>query len=407
MTPTGPGGRLGPEVFDLPVPEIRMGYRSAVYFNRTKLVVERERPGTVATMQVFQKGTSVLCGIDEALAVLRVGAGGWADRDRAAAVFDSWLAARLDARAARLTDADGAARARLRHFEWERALDGLWRAGWAALEVAALRDGDRIEPWETVMTISGPLHLFVHLESVYLGVLARRTKVATNVADVVAAAKGKPLLFFADRFDHFATQGGDGWAAHVGGARGVCTDAMAAWWGDHGLGTMPHALIAAYRGDTPAALAAFARHVPGVDLVALVDFNNDCVADALDCARARPDLWGVRLDTSETMVDRSITPEVMGDFPPAGVNVPLVRLVRAALDGEGFGHVKIIVSGGFDPARIAAFEEAGAPVDAYAVGSSLLRGSREFTADVVEVDGRPLAKAGRHRRPNPRLEVVP
>lgn len=406
MSPAGAAGRLGPEVFELPVPEIRIGYRSAVYFNRTKLILERERPDTVATMQVFQKGRSVLCGIDEALAVLRVGAGCWAERDRAAEVFESWQASRSDARAARLHDRWAAGDARARQLEHESALDELWRPGFDQLEVRALHDGDRIAPWETVMTITGPLHLFAHLESVYLGVLARRTRVATNVADVVAAANGKPLLFFADRFDHFATQGGDGWAAHVGGARGVCTDAMAAWWGDHGLGTMPHALIAAFGGDTAAALAAFSRHVPGVDLVALVDFNNDCVGDALACARACPELWGVRLDTSETMVDRAITPEVMGDFPPAGVNVPLVRFVRAALDAEGFGHVRILVSGGFDPARIAAFEAAEAPVDAYAVGSSLLRGNRDFTADVVEVEGRPLAKAGRHLRPNPRLERV-
>lgn len=406
MSQPGGSGRLGPEVFGLPVPEIRIGYRSAVYFNRTKSILEAERPGTVATMQVFQRGKSVLCGIDEALAILRIGAGSWSDPGRAGEVFESWLAARLDARALRLSDGSAAARARMRQYEWEAALDDLWRPGFDDLEVRALHEGDRVEPWETVMTVTGPLHLFAHLESVYLGVLARRTRVATNVAEVVAAAGGKPLLFFADRFDHFATQGGDGWAAHVGGARGVCTDAMAAWWGDHGLGTMPHALIAAYGGDTAAALAAFARHVPGVDLVALTDFNNDCVADSLACARACEGLWGVRLDTSDTMVDRSITAGVMGDFPPAGVNIPLVRMVRAALDTEGFGHVKIIVSGGFDPARITAFEAAGAPVDAYAVGSWLLRGSRDFTADVVEVDGRPMAKVGRRLRPNPRLERV-
>jgi len=242
---------------------------------------------------------------------------------------------------------------------------------------------------------------------VYLGVLARRTKVATNVARVVDAANGKPLLFFADRFDHFATQGGDGYAAHVAGAHGVATDAMAAWWGERGLGTMPHGLIAAFGGDTVAATEAFGRHVPEADLVALVDFNNDCVGDSVACARRFGDrLWGVRLDTAETMVDRSITPELMGEFHPTGVNVPLVRLVRGALDAEGYGHVRIIVSGGFDEHRIAEFERAGAPVDAYAVGSALLRGRADFTADVVAIDGRPAAKAGRRLRPNPRLEPV-
>lgn len=402
--------RLGAEVFDLPVPELRTGYRSAVYFSRAKEILEAERADVVATVQVFQKGRSVLCGMDEALAILAVAAGSWTDPPEAERVFDAYLAARREARMLRLRDPEAATAARLRQLEVERRLEGLWRPGFDRLDVEALYDGDRVGPWETVLTITGPLHLFAHLESVYLGVLARRTKVATNVAEVVAATggpAGKPLLFFADRFDHFATQGGDGYAAHIAGARGVCTDAMAAWWGDRGLGTMPHALIAAYGGDTVAAVEGFARHVPGVDLVALVDFNNDCVADSLACARAfGNELWGVRLDTSEAMVDRSITTEIMGDFPPAGVNVPLVRMVRDALDRQGFGHVRIIVSGGFDAARIAAFEAAGAPVDAYAVGSALLRGTRDFTADVIAVDGRPVAKAGRRLRPNPRLTPV-
>ena len=371
--PGHPPGRLGPEVFDLPVPEIRIGYRSAVYFGRARRILELERPDTVATVQIFQKGDSVLCGMDEALAILRLAAGSWADPERAA----------------------------------ERQLDGLWEPGFDRLEVSALADGDRVEPWETVAHVTGPLHLFAHLESVYLGVLARRTKVATNVAEVVAAAQGKPLLFFADRFDHFATQGGDGYAAYIAGARGVATDAMAAWWGEKGLGTMPHALIAAFAGDTVAATAAFARHVPDVELIALTDFNNDCVTDTLACARAFGErLWGVRLDTSDAMVDRSITPDKMGDFDPTGVNVPLVRMVRDALDREGFTSVRIIVSGGFHAARIASFEAQGAPVDAYAVGSALLGGRRDFTADVVAVDGRPMAKAGRRLRANPRLRRV-
>ncbi|MGI9034259.1 MAG: quinolinate phosphoribosyl transferase [Acidimicrobiales bacterium] len=399
--------RLGAGVFDLPVPEIRFGYRSAVYFSRAKAILEQERPDTVVTMQVFQRDSSVLCGIDEALAVLRVGAGSWVDPARAAEVFDAYLAARLDARSLRLGDTEASAGARARQFELETELDRLWVPGFDRLDVTALHDGDAVEPWETVLAIAGPLHLFAHLESVYLGVLARRTRIATNVAKVVDAAGHKPLLFFADRFDHFATQGGDGYAARIAGARGVATDAMAAWWGEKGLGTIPHALIAAYGGDTVAATAGFARHVPEADLIALTDFNNDCVTDSVACARALGDrLWGVRLDTSATMVDRAITPEIMGDFDPTGVNVTLVRLVRQALDAEGFGHVRIIVSGGFTAERIAAFDAEHAPVDAYAVGSSLLRGSCDFTADVVAVDGRDIAKAGRHFRANMRLEPV-
>jgi nicotinate phosphoribosyltransferase len=83
-----------------------------------------------------------------------------------------------------------------------------------------------------------------------------------------------------------------------------------------------------------------------------------------------------------------------------------VRAVREALDAEGFTHVRIVVSGGFDDERIAAFEAAAVPADAYGVGSRLLRGNTDYTADVVLVDGRPCAKKGREYRPNARLAPV-
>ena len=80
--------------------------------------------------------------------------------------------------------------------------------------------------------------------------------------------------------------------------------------------------------------------------------------------------------------------------------------MRDALDDDGFEHVRIVVSGGFDAERIREFERRGVPVDSYGVGSSLIRGENDFTADVVLADGRPVAKAGRRYRPNPRLELV-
>jgi nicotinate phosphoribosyltransferase len=143
-----------------------------------------------------------------------------------------------------------------------------------------------------------------------------------------------------------------------------------------------------------------------VPLVALVDFTNDSVTTALACARAFGDrLWGVRLDTSSTMVDRSLWGE-MGDFVPTGVNPRLVWKVREALDAAGFQHIRVIVSGGFTAERIAAFEAAGVPVDSYAVGSSLLKGDCDYTADVVLREGEPCAKSGRRYRESQRLEEV-
>jgi nicotinate phosphoribosyltransferase len=360
--------RLDPEVFALPVERIRRGYYSDAYFNATKHVLESQHLHPRAVMQVFQKHPrAILGGMDEALAVLRRCAGAFAAPPGA----------------------------------------GEWRPGWDELTVMALYDGDEISPWETVLTIEGDYSLFAHLETVYLGVLSRRTLISTNVRRVVAAAAGKPILFFPARFDHYRVQTGDGYAAHVAGAIGVSTDAQASWWGGKGIGTVPHGLIAACGGDTVEATRRYAdEFYPEINVTALVDFDNDCVQTSLACARALGErLWGVRLDTSENMVDRALW-QAMGAFHPNGVAPELVCEVRRALDAEGFQRVRIVVSGGFDAERIAAFEADGVPADAYGVGSSLLRGNADFTADVVMVDGRPCAKVGRACRPNPRLEPV-
>ena len=356
--------RLPSAVFDLPVEKMREGYYSDAYFVFTKQVLEGTGFRPQVLMQVFQKHQSVLGGMDEAIAVLRECSG------------------RLGP-------------------------DGEWIPGWDEIVVRALYDGDEIEPWETVMTIEGDYSLFCHLETVYLGALARRTLVSRNVREVVAAANGKPILYFPARHDHHRVQTGDGYAAHVAGAIGVSTDAQASWWAGQGLGTVPHALIAAYGGDTVLATRKFAERIgPEVRLISLVDFENDCVRTSVEVARALGDrLYGVRLDTSEMLVDRSLW-EQMGAFKPTGVNPQLVWNVRRALDQAGFPQVRIMVSGGFTVEKIQEFEAQGAPVDGYGVGSSLLHGRFDFTADVVFVDGHPCAKVGREYRPNPRLEKV-
>ena len=355
--------RLDPEIFRLPVDRIRNGYYSDAYFVLTKTLLESEDHHPRVTMQVFQKHDSVLGGIDEAIAILKTCAG--------------------------LTR------------------DGAWVLGWDQLEVHALREGNRIAPRETVMTIEGDYSLFAHLETVYLGVLARRSLVMRNVSEVVEAAGNKQIFYFPARHDHWLVQTGDGWSAHVAGAIGVSTDAQASWWGGRGIGTVPHGLIAAYGGDTVQASVKFAEHFhKEMNITVLVDFENDSVKTALDVAEALgPKLWGVRLDTSEQLVDRSLVDE-MGGFTPTGVNRRLVEKVRGALDGAGFSDVRIVASGGFNVQRIREFESQGVPVDAYGVGSSLIRGENDFTADVVLLDGRPCAKVGRAYAPNPRLERV-
>ena len=355
--PLRPARRVPPERFQLPVERMRAGYYSDKYFVRTRDVLAGAGRNPVVTIQVFQKQPAWLGGVDEAIAILK----------------------------SCLTEG----------------------CSWPDLDVRALRDGDHVAPRETAMLITGPYIAFAHLETLYLGVISRRTRVATNTRLVVEAAWPKPVMFFPARFDHWQVQTGDGYAAHIAGAIGVSTDAQASWWGSEGIGTVPHSLIAAFGGDTVAATRAFADQMAAdVRVISLVDFDNDCVGTALAVARALGRrLAGVRLDTSESMVDRSVVPQ-MGDFDPRGVNARLVRNVRAALDQEGFGHVQITVSGGFNPEKIRRFEDDGVPVDAYGVGSSLFRGHFDFTADIVMVDGSPVSKAGRSYRPNSRLEVV-
>jgi nicotinate phosphoribosyltransferase len=357
--------RLSPEVFRLPVERIRSGYYTDAYFNFTKELLEAVDHRPRVLMQVFQKREqTIIGGIDEAIAVLK--------------------------------QCSGCA-----------GPDGTWENGWDKLDVRALYEGDEVGGLETVLTIEGDYALFAHLETVYLGSLARRSLVMKNVHDVVDAARGKPILFFPARHDHWLVQTGDGWAAHVAGAIGVSTDAQASWWGGRGVGTVPHALIAAFGGDTVAAAQAFAdRYAHEMNVTVLVDFENDSVRTSLEVADALGDkLWGVRLDTSERLVDRALWHD-MGDFRPTGVNEALVHRVRDALDEAGHQRVKIVVSGGFDAERIRSFERQGVPVDSYGVGSSLIRGSNDYTADVVLVDGRPCAKVGRAYRPNDRLERV-
>jgi nicotinate phosphoribosyltransferase len=224
---------------------------------------------------------------------------------------------------------------------------------------------------------------------------------------VVEAAKPREVMFFPARHDHWMVQTGDGYAAHVAGAIGVSTDAQASWWGSEGVGTVPHGLIAAYGGDTVLASRKFLEHMPEeIRLVTLVDFDNDCVRTSVALADALGDrLYGVRIDTSEMLVDASVVPQ-MGSFRPTGVNPQLVHNVRDALDRAGHPAVRIVVSGGFTVEKIREFEALGVPVDAYGVGSSLFQGRFDFTADVVRNAGRDCVKVGRAYRENARLEAV-
>ncbi|WP_100399910.1 nicotinate phosphoribosyltransferase [Bacillus sp. FJAT-44742] len=336
------------------------GWFSAVYFLKTREIAEKYKPDSQVTMQFFQKQHAVLCGTDEVIALIKTFA---KDPEE--------------------------------------------------LEIRSLEDGDKIKPYETVLTITGAYQNFGFLEGIIDGIFARRTSVATNVYNVVKSGRKsgiqKPIIFMGDRDDHFTQQAGDGYAAYIGGSRAQATHAMNEWWGKKGMGTMPHALIQLFNGDLVEAARAYKETYPDDDLIALVDYNNDVVTDSLKVAREfGSELKGVRVDTSNNMVDQYFcrNPEVMGSFDPRGVNQELIFALRRALDNEGYDHVRIMASGGFTAERIASYEAAEVPIDIYGVGSSLLKINIGFTGDNVILNGKHEAKAGRELRENPRLELI-
>jgi Nicotinic acid phosphoribosyltransferase len=223
--------------------------------------------------------------------------------------------------------------------------------------------------------------------------LAQSTGWATAARECVTAAAPQPVISFGARHVHPDITDVLDYAAIVGGCVGASTPAGARLAGLNPTGTMPHSLVL-IMGDTVAAALAFDRDLdPDVPRIVLVDTFKDEAEEALVAHALGDRLYGIRLDT----------PSERGRVTP-----DLVHEVRARLDQAGFGHVKIVVSGGLTPERIGVFKEAGSG-DSYAVGSYISGATPiDFTGDIKEIDGRPIAKRGRipGRTESPRLRVV-
>ena len=262
-------------------------------------------------------------------------------------------------------------------------------------EVWALSQGASFETKEVVLRITAPYQSYAIYETAYLGILAHGSGWATAARECVDAAQGISVLSFGARHIHPSSVGAMEYAAVVGGCSGCASSIGAYFAGTNPIGTIPHALILAM-GDTAKATLAFDKHMPkDIPRVALVDTFRDEPEESIVVARAMEGkLKAVRLDT----------PSELG-----GVTVDLVNETRARLDQSGFNDVKIYISGGMTPDRIRHFINSGAPVDTFAVGS-YISGAKpiDFTADIHEVDGKPIAKRGRTPgiTVNPRLKQV-
>lgn len=307
------------------------GDAADVYFMRATEILEREGLDPLVVMEIFSRVSGVLAGIDEAKSLLATVLVG-APADEAA--------------------------------------------------VEALDDGDTFSPKEVVMRIRARYRRFGLHETAILGMMAQATGWATAARECVEAAAPQPVISFGARHVHPAVSDVLDYAAIVGGCVGASTPAGARLAGIAPTGTMPHSLVLIF-GDTVRAAEAFDRHLgPDVPRIVLVDTFKDETEESLRVAESLGDrLYGVRLDTP---VERGrVTPD-------------LVQEARVRLDQAGFGHVRIIVSGGLDPERIRRFKEVGAPVDSYAVGGYIASAAPvDFTGDIKEIDGRPIAKRGR------------
>jgi nicotinate phosphoribosyltransferase len=314
-----------------PSREILSGDSADVYFARAASIMEREGLDPVVTMEVFARQEAVLCGIDEAKNLI------------------GHVLAECDPGETR---------------------------------VEALSDGDRIAPKEVVLRIHARYRRFGLYETAILGMMAQSTGWATAARQCVDAAAPDPVVSFGARHVHPDITDVLDYAAIVGGCVGASTPAGARLAGLNPTGTMPHSLVLIF-GDTVAAAEAFDRDLDAdVPRIVLVDTFKDEAEETLRVAHALGDrLYGIRLDT----------PSERGR-----VTADLVKEVRARLDQEGYRHVKIVVSGGLNPERIAWFKEQGAPVDSFAVGSYISGATPiDFTGDIKEIDGRPIAKRGR------------
>jgi nicotinate phosphoribosyltransferase len=324
--------------------DVLSGETADVYFDRARTILAAEHLDPVVTMEVFPRGEGILCGAEEALTYLR---------------------------------------------------EVLVDAADPEPIVESMHDGDTFRPKGVVMRITARYSAFGLYETAILGILASGSGWATAARRIVDAAAPIPVIGFGARHVHPSVADQLDYASVVGGCVGASTPAGARLAGLNPTGTMPHALVLIF-GDTVRAAEAFDRHIStDVPRIVLVDTFKDEAEESLRVAEALGDrLWGVRLDTPSER--GRVTPE-------------LVKEVRARLDLEGFQHVRIVVSGGLDAERIGVFKDSGAPVDSFAVGSAISKASPiDFTGDLKEIDGRPVAKRGRipGRTENPRLERI-
>jgi nicotinate phosphoribosyltransferase len=250
------------------------------------------------------------------------------------------------------------------------------------IKVRAMREGTVIRSYEPVLEIEGKYTDFGLLETSMLGLICQSSGVATKAARAKKAAGNRPVISFGARRIHPAIAPMVERSAFIGGCDGVSVVYDAELIGEEPSGTMPHALILLI-GDTVEATRYFDEVIDEkVKRISLIDTFNDEKLEAVRVAEALKErLYGVRLDTPSSR---------RGNF------LRLLEEVRWELNLRGYNQVKIYVSGGIDETQML---QLNPYVDGYGVGTSISNARViDFAMDIVEIDGKPVAKRSGAKR---------
>jgi nicotinate phosphoribosyltransferase len=247
------------------------------------------------------------------------------------------------------------------------------------VRVRAMQEGTAFYPYEPVMEIEGRYQDFCVYETAALGLLCQASGVATKASRLKKLAGDRLVMSFGARRMHPVLAPMIERYAFIGGCDGVSVVKSGELIGENPMGTMPHSLILCM-GSTVAAIKAYDEVLdPALKRVALIDTFQDEKFETLNVAQALGErLYAVRFDTPGSR---------RGDF------FRILEETRWELNLRNMGHVKFFVSGGIKEADIPVLNSV---VDGYGIGTSISNAPViDFAMDIVEVDGKPIAKRGK------------
>jgi nicotinate phosphoribosyltransferase len=247
------------------------------------------------------------------------------------------------------------------------------------VKVRAMREGAVFYPYEPVMEIEGRYQDFCVYETAILGLICQASGISTQAARMKKLAGDRLVMSFGARRMHPILAPMIERNAYVGGCDGVAVVKSGEVIGEDPMGTMPHSLVLCM-GSTIEALKAYDEVLdPELKRVALIDTFMDEKFEVLNVAQfLGKRLYAVRFDTPASR---------RGDF------YRILEEVRWELEMRGLGHVRFYVSGGISEVDIPVLNPV---VHGYGIGTSISNAPvLDFAMDIVEIEGKPVAKRGK------------